>query len=88
MKLLVRQHLQGMKERGELDVLLPLLLSELGYEIVHHPRIGGRQAGVDVVAVGPDPDAEGAKSLLLFVIKAGDVGRADWDGTLQAVRPS
>lgn len=88
MKLLVRQHLQGMKERGELDVLLPLLLSELGYEIVHHPRIGGRQAGVDVAAVGPDPDADGEKSLLLFVIKAGDVGRVDWDGTLQAVRPS
>ena len=88
MKLLVRQHLQGMKERGELDVLLPQLLSELGYEIVHHPRVGGRQAGVDVAAVGPDPDADDRRSILLFVIKSGDVGRADWDGTLQAVRPS
>ena len=88
MKLLVRQHLQGMKERGGLDVLLPQLLSELGYEIVHHPRIGGRQAGVDVAAVGPDPDAEGERSLLLFVIKSGDIGRVNWDGTIQAVRPS
>ena len=88
MKLLVRQHLQGMKERGGLDVLLPQLLSELGYEIIHHPRIGGRQAGVDVAAVGPDPDADGERSLLLFVIKSGDIGRADWDGTIQAVRPS
>jgi hypothetical protein len=77
-----------MKERGELDVLLPQLLSELGYELVHHPRVGGRQAGVDVAAVGPDPDADGKRSILLFVIKSGDVGRADWDGTLQAVRPS
>ncbi|PTA97678.1 MULTISPECIES: hypothetical protein [unclassified Sulfitobacter] len=88
MKLLVRQHLQGMKERGELDVLLPQLLSELGYEVIHHPRIGGRQAGVDVAAVGPDPDADGQKSLLLFVIKSGDVGRADWNGSLQAILPS
>ena len=88
MKLLVRQHLQGMKERGGLDVLLPQLLSELGYEIIHHPRIGGRQAGVDVAAVGPDPDADGERSLLLFVIKSGNIGRADWDGTIQAVRPS
>lgn len=88
MKLLVRQHLQGMKERGELDVLLPQLLSELGYEVIHHPRIGGRQAGVDVAAVGPDPDANGRKSLLLFVIKSGDVGRADWNGALQGVLPS
>lgn len=88
MKLLVRQYLQGMKERGELDVLLPQLLSELGYEIVHRPRVGGRQAGVDVAAVGPDPDAKGARSLLLFVIKTGDVGRTDWDGTPQAVRSS
>ena len=88
MKLLVRQHLQTMKERGGLDVLLPQLLSEMRYEVIHHPRIGGRQAGVDVAAVGPDPDADGEKSLLLFVIKAGDVGRSNWDSTLQAVRPS
>ena len=88
MKLLVRQHLQDMKERGGLDVLLPHLLSELGYELIHHPRIGGRQAGVDVAAIGPDPDNGGEKSLMLFVIKSGDIGRQDWDGTLQGVRPS
>lgn len=88
MKLLVRQHLQAMKERGGLDVLLPQLLSEMEYEVIHHPRVGGRQAGVDVAAIGPDLDAQGERSLLLFVIKAGDVGRADWDGTQQGVRAS
>ncbi|OOY31272.1 hypothetical protein [Thioclava sp. F36-6] len=88
MKLLVRQHLQGMKERGGLDALLPQMLCELGYEVIHHPRVGGRQAGVDVAAVGPDPDAGGMESLLLFVIKAGDIGREDWNGSLQAVLPS
>lgn len=88
MKLLIRQHLQQMKERGQLDVLIPELLSEMGYEVIHHPRIGGRQAGVDVAAVGPDPDADGEKSLLLFVIKQGDIGRVDWSGAIQSVRPS
>lgn len=88
MKLLVRQHLYGMKERGGLDVLLPQLLSQMGFEVIHHPRIGGRQAGVDVAAVGPDPDANDRQTLHLFVIKSGDVGRGDWDGSLQAVRPS
>lgn len=88
MKLLVRQHLQSMKERQGLDVLLPQLLSEMGFEVIHHPRIGGRQAGVDVAAVGPDPDADDRRTLHLFVIKSGDVGRGDWDGSLQAVRPS
>lgn len=88
MKLLVRQHLLGMNERGGLDVLLPQLLSEMGFEVIHHPRIGGRQAGVDVAAVGPDPDANDRKTLHLFVIKSGNVGRGDWDGSLQAVRPT
>lgn len=88
MKLLVRQHLQGMKERGGLDALVPQLLSESGYEVIHHPRVGGRQAGVDVAAVGPDPDANGEQTLCLFVIKSGDVGRDDWNGSVQAVRQS
>lgn len=88
MKLVVRQYLQGMKERGELDVLLPQLLSELGFEVLHHPKVGSRQAGVDVAAVGPDPDMNGNITLHLFVIKSGNLGRKDWDGSIQAVRPS
>ena len=88
MKLIVRQYLQSLKERGELDVLLPQILSEIGYEVIHRPRRGTRQAGVDVAAVGPDPDADEERTLHLFLIKRGDLGRSDWDGTPQAVRPS
>lgn len=88
MKLVVREYVRSLKERGELDVLLPQILSELGYEIVHHPMRGTKQAGVDVAAVGPDPDANGEKALHLFVIKPGDLNRSDWDGTTQAVRSS
>jgi len=89
MKLVVRQYVQGLKERDELDVLLPQLLSEIGYEVIHHPGRGTKQAGVDVAAVGPDPDADGEKALHLFLIKSGDLGRTDWNGGKpQDVMPS
>ena len=88
MKLVVRKYLRSLKERGELDVLLPQILSELGYEVIHHPMRGTKQAGVDVAAVGPDPDANEEIALHLFVIKPGDLNRGDWDGTPQAVRSS
>ena len=89
MKLVVRQYVQGLKERDELDVLLPQLLSQIGYEVIHHPGRGTKQAGVDVAAVGPDPDADGEKSLHLFLIKSGDLGRTDWNsGKPQDVMPS
>lgn len=89
MKLVVRQYVQGLKERDELDVLLPQLLSEIGYEVIHHPGRGTKQAGVDVAAVGPDPDANGEKALHLFLIKSGDLGRMDWNGGKpQDVMPS
>ena len=88
MKLVVREYVRSLKERGELDVLLPQILSELGYEVIHHPMRGTKQAGVDVAAVGPDPDANGQRALHLFVIKPGDLNRGDWDGTSQAVRSS
>ncbi|MEP1521285.1 hypothetical protein [Ascidiaceihabitans sp.] len=89
MKLIVRQYVQSLKERDELDVLLPQLLSEVGYEVIHHPGRGTKQAGVDVAAVGPDPDADGEKALHLFLIKSGDLGRTDWNGGKpQDVMPS
>lgn len=89
MKLIVRQYLDGLRERDELDAILPLLLSELGFHVLSRPGRGTRQAGVDVAAVGPDERDEGKEKLFLFVIKSGDLTRADWDGASpQAVRPS
>lgn len=89
MKLIVRQYLEGLRERDELDAILPLLLSELGFHVLSRPGRGTRQAGVDVAAVGPDERDEGKEKLFLFVIKSGDLTRADWDGASpQTVRPS
>ncbi len=33
MKLMIRQYLASLKERGELDALLPDLLSQMGLEV-------------------------------------------------------
>lgn len=88
MKLVVTHYLRSLREREELDAILPALLSESGFEVLTRPRRGTRQAGVDVAAVGPDSDRDGARSLFLFTIKSSDLTREHWDAGQQAVRPS
>lgn len=88
MKLVVMHYLRSLRERGELDAIFPDLLAESGFEILTRPRRGTRQAGVDVAAVGADPDRDGVRSLFLFTIKSGDLTREHWDAGQQAVRPS
>ena len=88
MKLVVMHYLRSLRERDELDAILPDLLAESGFEVITRPRRGTRQAGVDVAAVGPNPDQNGTRSLFLFTIKSGDLTREHWDTGQQAVRPS
>lgn len=85
MKPIIREYLASLKERGELDAILPDLLSELGYTVFSRPSRGTRQFGVDVAAIGPHGDDR----VYLFSIKRGDLTRAQWnDGSDQALRPS
>ena len=86
MKLLVKEYLASLKERKELDAILPDLLSEMGLHVFSRPAIGVRQNGVDLAACGVDGD--GNKKVFLFSVKSGDLTRQDWDGELQALRPS
>ena len=86
MKLLFRTYLASLRERGELDAILPDLLSELGYTVYSRPQRGTTQAGVDIAAVGKDEDGE--RKLFLFSVKQGDLTRQSWDGTPQALRSS
>ncbi|BCG47246.1 hypothetical protein GEOBRER4_n2073 [Citrifermentans bremense] len=86
MKLLIRDYLASLKEREELDAILPDLLSELGFTVYSRPRRGTIQRGVDIAAVGQDDDGE--RKLFLFSVKQGDLNRQDWDGTPQAMRSS
>ncbi|QDD88261.1 chemotaxis protein [Pseudomonas oryzihabitans] len=86
MKLVFREYLASLRERNELDVVLPDLLSELGFNVISRPSTGPRQFGVDVAAVGPEIDGE--RKLYLFTIKQGDLTRAEWDAVPQGVRTS
>lgn len=87
MKLIIKQYLSSLKERGELDAVLPDLLSQLGLNVFSRPGRGTRQDGVDVGAVG---SLDGApEKVYLFSIKPGDLTRKDWDGEpAQSLRPS
>jgi len=75
-----------MREEGELDVFLPLLMSAMGHEVVYRAQKGPRQYGVDIVSVGTDDD--GRRKLFLWLVKCGDIGRQDWDTGPQAIRQS
>lgn len=87
MKLIIREYLSSLKERGELDAVLPDLLSQLGLNVYSRPARGTRQDGVDVGAVGSLDG--GAEKIYLFSIKPGDLTRRDWDGeSAQSLRPS
>jgi hypothetical protein len=85
--LVIAEYLRTLKERNELDRLLPDLLIEMGYVPVARPQTGNRQFGVDIAARGINPDT-GQAELLLLVIKQKDIGRTEWDGGDQAIRPS
>ena len=86
MRLILKEYLRSLRERDELDAMLPDLLAELGFTVFSRPAIGVPQHGVDVAAVGTDTD--GLRKVFLFTIKAGDIRRGDWSGPPQSVRPS
>ena len=88
MKLIIREYLASLGERGELDALLPDLLSQMGLDVFSKPGIGTVQYGVDVAAFGKIKGDKEEK-IYLFSIKAGNVGRSDWNGkTEQSLKPS
>lgn len=88
MKLVIRQYLASLKERSELDALLPDLLSQMGLEVFLKPGVGSRQYGVDIGAFGK-LSSESESKVYLFSVKSGDLDRKDWDsGNPQDLRPS
>lgn len=87
MKLVIQQYLSTLKESKELDAILPDLLLTMNIKPIIKPQIGVRQQGVDLIAVGIDPEDK-VKKIFLFVIKCGDIGRTDWDSGNQSVRPT
>ncbi|QZA82254.1 hypothetical protein [Deefgea piscis] len=86
LRLLLEDFLGLMREEGELDVFLPLLMSAMGHEVVYRAQKGTRQYGVDIVSIGDDVD--GIRTLFLWLVKCGDIGRTDWDSGPQSIRQS
>lgn len=87
MKLIIREYLASLRERNELDSLLPDLLSQMGLEVFSKPGTGNRQYGVDVAAFGSIEDEP--DKVYLFSVKAGNLGRKDWNsGSVQDLQPS
>lgn len=87
MKLILREYLASLRERAELDVILPNLLSEMGYTVFVWPQVGTMQCGVDIAAVSPA--SAGPRRVHLLSVKRGDLSRMEWaNDTPQALRPS
>jgi len=87
MKLILKEYLASLRERDELEVILPDLLSQCGLNVFSRPGRGTRQDGVDVGAVGSLEG--GPEKVYLFSIKAGNLTRKTWDGDpIQSLRPS
>jgi hypothetical protein len=87
MKLVLKEYLASLGERGELDAILPDLLSQLGLNVFSRPARGTRQDGVDVGAVGSMDG--GPEKVYLVSIKPGDLTRKTWDSeSVQSLRPS
>lgn len=86
LRLLLEDFLSLMREEGELDIFLPLLMSAMGHEVVYRAQKGTRQYGVDISSIGPDTD--GQIKLFLWLVKCGDINRIDWDSGPQSIRQS
>lgn len=55
-QLVLSHYLAGLRERNELDVLLPELLKAMGHNVLSRPQIGPAQAGVDVLSTKAGAD--------------------------------
>ena len=80
-------YLKNLGERADLEDLLIDLIRGMGLHVTSRPQRGPRQHGVDIAAVGVDPD-DGIKKLFLFVVKSGDINRAAWQVGTQSIRAS
>jgi hypothetical protein len=87
MKLILKQYLASLKERSELDAVLPDLLSSMGMNVFISPTRGVKEYGVDIAAVGQINSEE--EKVYLFSVKSGNLTRETWNGSAdQALRPS
>ena len=85
MRFLVQDYLRGLKERDELDAILPDLLRAMGMQIVKLAFRGEVEHGVDIAALREEDDDI---VLYLIQVKAGDIDATLWDSGPNAIRPT
>lgn len=86
MRFILSEYITLLKEDGELDTLLTDLLMAMKITPISKPQ-RGRQHGVDIAAVGIDPE-DGKKKVYLFVVKQKNLTRSSWNKEVNSVRPS
>lgn len=85
-RLVLTHYLATLRERNELDALLPELLVAMGHNVLSRAQVGVPQGGVDVLSSFAAPGAD--EEAFLFVIKFGDIGREDLYTGAQSIQPS
>lgn len=86
MRFVISEYISFLKEDQELDSLISELLMNMKITPIVKPE-KGRQDGVDISAVGIDPEDKKEK-LFLLVVKQGDITRKVWDSGQNSVRAS
>jgi hypothetical protein len=86
LQLILTHYLASLRERNELDALLPELLKSMGHSVHSRAQTGVQQAGVDLLST--QVDAEGVEEVFLWILKFGDLGRGDLHSGQQSVEPS
>jgi hypothetical protein len=76
-KLLLRDYLSLLRERGELDALLPDLLTQMGLTVTKVARRGESEQGKDIVAIKQKDDQ---REVWILVVQQGDLTENRWQG--------
>jgi len=84
-RVILQQYLADMRERDELDLLLPELLVAMGHTVLSRPQRGSRQAGVDCLS---EIRTAHGRAAYLFIIKQGDVDRKEFFASPNGIEPS
>ena len=71
MRLMIREYLSMLKESDELDLIVPNLLCSMDFDVLAGAQRGVRQDGVDIHAVGVDPETN-ERTNYLITIKRGN----------------
>lgn len=71
-RIFVREYLESLTEKGELNVIFPFLLEAMNFKILTKPseNLGLKEYGKDVVAVGKDKN--GKEKKFYFELKGGE----------------